>query len=128
MTKTNITIKGKNIIDVILSATSDFQQDEYVQRYDFTSGTIFMFEQFKRSLDNFVLNVIIDFSLNPKESNEILIQCIAMGGKDRGDIQFINLEKSIMVDFHAHFYGYRDRHNCDWEIGELTYEESATRS
>jgi hypothetical protein len=81
-----------------------------------------MFEQFKRSVDNFVLNAIVDFSIETSHPDELILQCFAMGGKNRGEIVlFFNLEKSIMVDFRAHFFGYCDRYNFKWEIGELTY-------
>lgn len=124
MTKASFTLRGNNIRKEILAATADFQTDNYVVRHDFDSGTVFMFEQFKRSVNNFVLNVIIDFSIETSHPDEFVLQCIAMGGKNRGEIVLLfNLEKSIMVDFRAHFFGYCDRYNFNWAIGELQFEK-----
>ena len=121
MVKASFTISGKNIREEIIAATEDFQRDEFVVSYDFESGTIFMSDQFKRSVENFALNVIVDFTLDSREKDELLIQCVALGGKNRGSFQLVNLEKSILVDFRAHFFGYRDRKSCEWEISELNY-------
>lgn len=121
MKKATFTITGEGIRETILEATADFQQDEYVARYDFGAVSVFMFEQYKTSTPNFALNVIIDFSIEPTRTNEIRLECIAMGAKNRHEINWFDLEKSLLGDFRAHFFGYRDRHDCQWEISDLAF-------
>ena len=120
MIKATLKIKGENIQEKVINAVADFQNDEYVVQYQFDSGCVFMFEQYKKSLSNFVLNVILDFSMNIK-NDEIIIQCFAMGEKNRAELNLINYEKSTIEDLRYHMFGYSKRNNQNWEIEELKY-------
>ena len=121
MKKATFTIQGEGIHECILEAIADFQKDEYIVRYDFGTAILFMFDQYKCSIPNFALNVIVDFSLEPLKNDEIILQCIAMEGNNRHEIRLIDIEKSLLHDFRAHFFGYRERHNCPWEITEMIF-------
>lgn len=120
MIKATFKITGDTIHKEVIKAIAEFQQDEYVVQYEFGSGVVFMFEQYKRSLSNFVLNVILDFAVNPNEK-EFVIQCFAMGANNRAELNVINYEKSTIEDLRAHMFGYSNRNNCDWQIDELIF-------
>lgn len=120
MTKATLRIAGDNVHEEVVKSIANFQQDEYVIHYEFDSGSVFMFEQYKRSLSNFVLNVILDFSINPL-INEFEIQCFAMGAKNRAELNMINYEKSTIEDLRLHLFGYAKRNNLNWQIEELIY-------
>lgn len=120
MTKATFKITGENIREEVTKAIGEFQQDEYVEQYEFDSGMVFMFEQYKRALSNFVLNVVLDSSISSKK-NEFIIQCFAMGAKNRAELNLINYEKSTIEDLRYHMFGYSKRNNQNWEIEELKY-------
>ena len=121
MIKATFKLKGEDLFEELSNAVIDFQDDEFATRYEFESGVIFMFEQKKRSLTNFALNVILDYSKSNKEDKEFTIQCIAMGAKNRAEIHLLNIEKSTIKDLRAHMFGYSERNNCNWEIEELVF-------
>lgn len=121
MVKATLQIKGENLLKILPQAVKEFQDDEYAIRYEMDSALLFMFEQKKRSVSNFAFNVILDFSIEGQTENEFTIQCYAMGHRDRGTIQLINIEKSTINDFRYHFFGYSERNKCGWEIGELVF-------
>lgn len=120
MKKATFKITGDNIQSELIKAIANFQQDEYAVQYEFDSGSVFMFEQYKRSLSNFVLNVILDFSKNSKK-DEFVVQCYAMGEKNRAEINLINFEKSSIEDLRSHMFGYSKRNEWVWQIEELKY-------
>lgn len=120
MTKANIEITGGFVRNNITEAIKNFQRDEYSVDYAFGESTVFMFEQYKRSITNHVLNIVLDFEMNRNE-HEFTVQCIAMGERDRTSISFLSYEKSIIKDLSAHLFNYAKKNELHWQISEIQF-------
>lgn len=122
MTKASFKISGTLVKENLVLSLIDFQNDEYAIHYQLDTASIFMFDQFKRALPNFAFNVILDNSKMSPNGNEMIVQCFALGAKNRSKFRFLNQEKSTINDLYSHMFWFSNKHNCNWEIGELNFE------
>ena len=106
MVKATFKIKGDNLMELLTQSLVEFQDDEFTVQYQFESGIVFMFEQKKRSVSNFALNVILDNSIVNQINNEFTVRCYALGEKDSMQINLMNIEKSTIKNLRYHMFGF----------------------
>ena len=91
MIKATIKIKGEVHKELLTQSIKEFQDDKYAFHYELENGSVFMLEQFKKSIRNFALNIIIDYSKMSAEKDEIKIQCFSLGENNRNEISLFSL-------------------------------------
>lgn len=101
-----------------MQSIKEFQDDKYATHYELENGSVFMLDQYKKSITNFALNIILDYSKMSPEGDEIVVQCYALGEKNRTEINLFSLGKSTIKDLHAHLFVFSKNNNCDWKVEE----------